>query len=96
MNGGLPGTPVKVSVFPAELIDGGMVIYTSNAQVPKAELPGALNGWNTVLYKYDTKRAADLQLVQPPAASNDWKQLVVRNGNRPLSVIVLDWSRSEN
>lgn len=96
INGALPGGPVKVSVFPAELIDGGIVIYTSSPKVPKAELPSALNGWNTVLYKYDTKRAADLQLVQPPAASNEWSQLVVRNGNRPLSVIVLDWSRSEN
>ena len=44
---------MKVEVRPAELMEGGMVIFTKDQNL-RPESPSLSNGWNTVLYKLDT------------------------------------------
>ena len=94
LNGTLPGVPVKVNVYPAELVDRGITIYSHDQRRSgTSELPSARNGWNAVVYKWDPKRAADVSVVEQPSSTNNWRQVVLRNGNRNLSVLVVDWQR---
>ncbi len=94
VSGSLPGVPVKVSLQPAELVDGGIAVYSKDPdQSAGSQPPGAWNGWNVVVYDWDPKRVAEISLVEPPAASNNWKRLVLRNGNRSVSVFVVNWQR---
>jgi hypothetical protein len=91
LNGWIPPkTPVHVEVRPGELIEGGIVVYTKDPN-SRSEPPSAGNGWNTVIYKQDNARASDLEVLEAPGSANDWSQLVLRNGDRRLSLIVLDW-----
>lgn len=92
VNGRLPGTPVRVSVHIAQLVEGGMEVYTDDPKGPPAEPPSAQNGWNIIVYKPDTKKiATDLRVVEAPAASNSWNHMVVQNGKHAVSVLVIDW-----
>jgi hypothetical protein len=94
LNGRLPGFPVKVSVQPAELVDGGIAIFSSDqTKSGTNEPPSARNGWNVVVYKWDPKRTSDVTIIEPPGPSNGWRQLVLRTGNRNVSVLVVDWQR---
>ena len=95
LNGWFPRKDVKFEVRPAELIEGGMVIFTQ-AQKPASEAPSVANGWNTVLYKQDIARASELEILDAPGPANDWSQLTLRNGIRSLSVIVVDWRVDKN
>jgi hypothetical protein len=81
---------VRLDVRPAELIDGGIVIFTKDGN-SRSDLPSPQNGWNTVIYKRDDARASDLEVLEAPGPANDWGQLILRNGDRRLSIIVLDW-----
>jgi hypothetical protein len=92
MNGSLPGAPITIQAHPAELIAGGMIVFTQN-MVAGPEAPGPDNGWNLVSYKSDPKRATDLKIRELPSAANQWNRIVLETGSRPVSVIVLDWSR---
>jgi hypothetical protein len=94
LNGRLPGVPVKISVQPAELVDGGIAIYSKDRERSgTTELPSAWNGWNVVVYDWDPKRIAEVNVVEAPGAANNWKRMVLRNGNRNVSVLVVDWQR---
>jgi hypothetical protein len=94
-NGKLPGFPVTVSIHPAALVEGGIQVFTGDARgASHTETPSADNGWNTVVYKYDPKAAPDLHVLVAPGASNSWSQLVIQNGKKPVSVIVIDWQRA--
>ena len=95
LNGWLPRNDVHVEVRPAELMEGGMVIFTKDPSL-RPESPGPSNGWNTVLYKLDVARASELEILDAPGPANDWSQLMLRNGIRPLSVIVIDWRTEKN
>ena len=91
LNGRLPGAPVKISVQPAELVDGGIEVYSKNRErSATSELPSAWNGWNVVVHDWDPRRA-DVNVVEAPSPANDWKSLVLRNGNRNVSVPVVEW-----
>jgi hypothetical protein len=91
LNGWIPPkTPVHLEVRPGELITGGIVVYTKDPN-SRSEPPSAGNGWNTVIYRQDYVRASDLRVLEAPGAGNDWNQLVLQNGDRKLSLIVLDW-----
>jgi hypothetical protein len=95
MNGRLPGFPVNVAVYPGDLVSGGIEVYVRDPKrATTAEPPGAQNGWNTTVFKYDPKRIPDIRIVQAPAASNSWNQLTLQNGKRPISVLVIDWAES--
>jgi hypothetical protein len=92
LNGHLPGFPVTVRVLAAELVDGGITVFTDDSQrSAKSEPPSASNGWNVVVYKWDPRRAADLTIIEAPAPSNNWQRLVIRNGSRNVGVLVINW-----
>lgn|GEM_PF-6877359 len=95
LNGWLPPGAVHIEVNPAELIDGGMVIFTKDQSL-RPESPSLSNGWNTVLYKLDVARASELEILDPPGQANGWNHLMLRNGIRSLSVIVVDWRTEKN
>ena len=92
LNGRLPGAPVKISIQPAEFVDGGIAVYSKNRDRSGAsELPSAWNGWNVVVYDWDPKLIAEVNVVEAASPANDWKSLVLRNGDRNVSVIVVEW-----
>ena len=94
LSGSLPGLPVKVSLQPAELVDGGIAVYSRDPEPSDAEQPpGAWNGWKVVVYDWDPKRIAEVNVLEPPGPANNWKRLVVRNGNHNVSVFVVNWQR---
>lgn len=94
LKGRLPGFPIKVSVQPAELVSGGMAIFSNDQSKSGAtETPSARNGWNVVVYRWDPKRNSDLSVIERPGPSNNWQHLVLRTGSRGLSVLVVDWQR---
>ena len=95
LDGWIPRRDVKVEVRAAELMEGGMVIFTREPNL-RPESPSVSNGWNTVVYKQDLARASELEILDAPGPANDWSQLVLRNGVRSLSVIVVDWRTEKN
>jgi hypothetical protein len=75
-------------------VDGGIAIFSSDrTRSDISEPPSTRNGWNVVVYKWDPKRTSELTLIERPGASNGWRQLVLRNGNHNISVVVVDWQR---
>jgi len=95
LNGWLPPGAVQIEVRPAELIDGGMVIFTRDQSL-HPESPSPSNGWNTVLYKLDVARASELEVLDRPGQANGWNHVMLRNDIRALSVIVVDWRTEKN
>ena len=92
LNGRLPGFPVKVTVEPAELVGGGIAIFsTDSTKSGVTEEPSASNGWNVVVYRWDPKRALVLNVAEAPSATNGWRKLVIGTGNHGVSVLVVDW-----
>ena len=95
LNGSLPGDPVKIRLQPAELVEGGIAIYSKDRErFGDREPTSAWNGWNVVVHQWDPSRIADVNVVEPPGPTNDWKHLVLRNGNRNLSVVIVEWERA--
>jgi proteasome lid subunit RPN8/RPN11 len=90
ISGRMPSGPVRITARPAELIDGGMLIYTSTAATALSESPSARNGWNLTVYRHDPRRVRDLSIVEMPSERNNWK-LVLRSEAKAVGVIVLDW-----
>ena len=96
LNGRLPGDPVKITLHPAELVEGGIAVYSKERQrFAASEPPSAWNGWNVVVHDWDPRRIAEVNVVQAPSPANDWKRLVLRNGSQNLSVLVVEWQRVE-
>ena len=88
----LPGKPVKFSVWPGVLTDGGIVLYTSKRQGSGAlESPGPQNGWNKTVYMPNKHHAGDIEVVGLPAPNNSWKRLVLRSKSQ-TSVILVEWA----
>jgi hypothetical protein len=50
----------------------------------------AQSGWLETRYIYDEDRAAALSIVERPTQANGYK-LTLRGGERPCSVVVIDW-----
>ena len=92
LNGRLPGYPVKISVQPAELVEGGIAIYSKDrVRLGDLEPPSAWNGWSVVVHDWDPKRIAEVNVIEAPGPVNEWKRLVLRNGDRNVSVLVVEW-----
>lgn len=89
--GHLPGAPVRVHVFAGELQSNGIVLYTPDPGRRSAEPPSARNGWNRTTYVWDPKRGSDMTVLEVPSSRNEWKQLVVRSENHPISIVIVDW-----
>ena len=95
LNGRLPGVPVTIRLQPAELTDGGIAVYSKDPdRSGVGEQPVNWNGWNVVVYHdWDPKKIAEVNVVEAPGPANNWKRLVLRNGNRSASVVVVNWQR---
>jgi hypothetical protein len=95
LNGRLPGVPVTIMLQPAELTDSGIAVFSKDPDRSGAgEQPSNWNGWNVVVYHdWDPKKIAEVNIVEPPGPANNWKRVVLRNGNRSASVVVVNWQR---
>ena len=92
--GELPGVPVRIRVHPAELAGHGLTVFSTGGST-RREPPGAGNGWNPTTYVADPRRAAEVLVLESPSPQNGWKKLALRNDNRDLSVIIIDWNLVE-
>ena len=94
LNGELPGRPVHVTVYPADLSSDGLVLYSSNLKYAKTavEPPGQQNGWNRTLYTWDPHHSQALSVNEAPGPRNDWNRIVLQSRNSAFSVIVIDWA----
>ncbi|HVX65434.1 MAG TPA: hypothetical protein VHA11_02470 [Bryobacteraceae bacterium] len=92
--GELPGLPVRVRAYPAELSARGLTVFASGGR-DRREGPGPQNGWNNTSWMVDPRRSGELLVLEPPSPQNGWKKLTVRNDSRDLSIIIIDWSLVE-
>jgi len=94
ITGGLPGAPVRVQVFPSELTQEGLRIFTADpGSVSAPEAPGAQNGWNRTVYVLNPKRAGEISILEAPERQNAWNRLILRAERGDHSIIVLRWER---
>jgi hypothetical protein len=94
LTGELPAVPYRAGASPAEFMGGGLTVYSANSRFvrgPVTEPPGAQNGWNRTVYRYDLRLARDLVVIEAPGPQNGWNRVVLRSGERQLSVILLEW-----
>jgi hypothetical protein len=94
VTGGLPGVPVRVQVFPSELVQEGLRIFTADpASIAPTEAPGAQNGWNRTVYVLNPRKAGDIVIPEAPGPQNAWNRIVLRAERGDHSIIVLRWER---
>ncbi len=96
LSGELPGAPVRVTAYPAELTGNGLVIHSGEARYSQQlviEEPGPQNSWTRTSFRYDPGQADDVEIVETPGPSNNWLRLSLRATRRPLSVIAVRWER---
>jgi hypothetical protein len=46
-----------------------------------------------VYHDWDPKKIGEVNVIEAPGPANNWKRLVLRNGNRNASVVVVNWQR---
>jgi len=94
ITGSLPGVPVRIEVFPSELTEDGLRIYTADPKMVKPpEAPGAQNGWNRTVYVLNPKKAGEIRVMEAPSAQNSWGRLSLRAERSDYSIIVMRWER---
>ena len=94
VTGGLPGIPVRVQVFPSDLIQEGLRIFTADpGSIGPAEAPGVQNGWNRTVYILNPKKAGEISILEAPGQQNAWNRLTLRAERGDHSIIVLRWER---
>jgi hypothetical protein len=94
ITGGLPGVPVRVQVFPSELIPEGLRIFAADpSSISPPEAPGAQNGWNRTVYVLNPRKAGEIGMVEAPGQQNAWNRLILRAERGDHSIIVLRWER---
>jgi len=93
ITGGLPGVPVVVTISPAEFEGNGLVVYTTDAaRHNRVEPASAANGWNRVKWMWDPARVAEISVIEPPNASNNYGRLAFRSeAARRTSMVWIDW-----
>jgi hypothetical protein len=91
INGPLPQRPARLRVYPADLRDSGIVVYTNGARPDAIEPPSAANGWNLTEYNADPRRSRAITVLEYPSRQNDWKRLLIRSEERTVSILVIDW-----
>jgi hypothetical protein len=94
VNGELPGVPVWVAVYPAELSSRGIDVYTRNTRQGQ-EAPGAQNGWNRMKYVRDPRKANQVIVIESPGPQNDWKGLSLRAEADQFSVVIIEWKLAQ-
>ena len=94
MIGGLPGGPVRVQVFPSEITQEGVRIFSADPHsIGVPEAPGAQNGWNRTVYVLDPKKAGEVTMLESPGQQNAWNRLILRAERGEHFIIVLRWER---
>jgi len=96
LTGELPARPVHINVYPADLTNDGLVLYSANMKYAKSatETPGQQNGWNRTLYTWNPQHSRDVAVTEAPSSANNWNRVALR-ANSPVSVIVIDWSLAQ-
>jgi proteasome lid subunit RPN8/RPN11 len=96
LTGELPARPVHINVYPADLMNDGLVLYSANIKYAKkdTEPPGQHNGWNRTAYTWNPQHAQDVAVTEAPSSANNWSRVALR-ANNPVSVIVIDWSLAQ-
>jgi hypothetical protein len=93
LTGAIPGQPVRIRAYPAELTSDGINVYASSQKYPAGhtEPPAERNGWNKTLYRSDPRIAGALKVVEAPGPKNGWNRLVLRDEGVKLSIILIEW-----
>ena len=93
LTGSLPGAPVNLAITPAEFVDNGLVVYTTDpARNNRVEPPSAGNGWNQIRFVWDPERAKQISILEAPNESNGYNRVTLRSDARHCSMIFIDWS----
>src|SRR5579883_784291 len=94
LTGELPGKPVQLNVYPGDLGDYGILVFTNRPQDARTgwDAAGPQNGWNRVMYEFDPHNASGIEVAEAPGPQNAWKRLVLRCNNPKLSVVYVKWS----
>jgi hypothetical protein len=94
LTGELPGKPVQYQVYPGDLSDYGILVFTARPQDARVgwDSPGPENGWNRILYEVDPHNARGVEVEEVPSPANSWRRLVLKCINPRLSVIYVKWS----
>jgi hypothetical protein len=92
--GALPGRPVRIRAYPAELSSAGMTVYhgdEAEARDNAVEAPGPRNAWTRTQFVRDPSRASNLSVVEAPSPANGWAMVRLRCGLHPVSVVIIEW-----
>jgi hypothetical protein len=94
LTGEFPGKPVQYQVYPGDLSDNGILVFTARAQDARVgwDPPGPENGWNRILYEVDPHNARGVEVEEVPGPANSWRRLVLKCINSRLSVVYVKWS----
>jgi hypothetical protein len=95
VNGSLPGVPVRVSAYPGEFSSSGLTVYSASPRHQAetvTEGRSAQNGWLNTRYVYDPARARDAQISAGPSEAGGYQQMQITGGERPVSVVVVEWT----
>ncbi|MCC6861771.1 MAG: hypothetical protein IT158_24585 [Bryobacterales bacterium] len=87
LTGRLPPVPVRVTVYPGEFRENGILIH---GPARPAEAASSANGWTRTEYRRNPRRARQVRVVEAPSAANHWKKLTVLS-SRDLAVIAIFW-----
>jgi hypothetical protein len=92
--GALPGRPIQFRVYPGDLTDNGILVFTASSQDARRgwDAPGPQNGWNRVIFEFDPRAASGVEVEESPTPGNGWRRIVLRCTNPRLSVIYVKWS----
>jgi proteasome lid subunit RPN8/RPN11 len=94
ITGALPGTAVRVHIFPGEMTPDGVRLFTADPRLVRSrEAPGAQNGWNRTEYVLNRRKSDDVVVVEAPTAQNAWSRLTLRAERGDHSIVVLQWER---
>jgi len=90
--GSLPDVPVRIRAYPAGFARGAVIAFVPRQAEAKEvrEAPSATNGWTSMIYKRDAKRASGVTVTQAPSARNHWRKIALR-ADRKVSALVIDW-----
>lgn len=94
LTGALPGRPVRIRAYPAELSSAGMTVYhgdDAEARDNAVEAPGPRNAWTRTQFVRDPSRASNLSVVEAPSPANGWAMVRLRCGLHPVSVVIIEW-----
>ena len=63
---------MKISVQSAELVEGGIAVYSKDRKRwGTREPPSGWNGWNVVVHDWDPKRVAEVNVIEAPGPLNE-------------------------